>query len=343
MVETADFEYALTEELIAQEPAGVRDESRLLVLDRGKGTICHSVFKDLPSFLEEGDILVINDTFVIPARLIGVKEETGARIEIFLLREREENLWETLMRPSKKVRVGGKIAFSGGKLRGIPEENVNDGKWIVRFEYSGDFYRILEEVGEVPLPPYIRREARIEDRERYQTVYAKKPGAVAAPTAGLHFTQKLLNLLREKGVEIVDVTLSTGAGTFRPIAERTVEDHSVDPEFYEVGESACAVINGRRPGKKVVSVGTTTMRVLETVSGEDGKLEAGNGWTDLFIYPGYRFKIVDSLITNFHAPRSTTFVLTCTFCGREFLLKAYQEAVEKKYRFLSFGDAMLIM
>ena len=343
MVETVDFEYVLPEELIAQEPAAVRDESNLLVLDRKQEDIHHSVFKNLPSFLEEGDIVVMNDTFVIPARLTGVKEETGARIEIFLLRERNGNSWETLIRPSKRVRTGSRINFCGGKLKAIPEENLNDGKWIVSFEYSGDFYGILEEVGQVPLPPYIRREATTEDRERYQTVYAKKPGAVAAPTAGLHFTQKLLDLLGDKGVKIVNVTLSTGAGTFRPVSEMRIEDHHIDPEFYEISESACSIINERNPGGKVVSVGTTTARVLETVSGEDGKLEAGSGWTDLFIYPGYRFKIVNSLITNFHPPRSTTFVLTCAFCGRELLLSAYQSAIEKRYRFFSFGDAMLIV
>ncbi len=343
MVETVGFEYALPEELIAQQPAKVRDECNLLVLDRKKKSICHSIFKGLPSFLEEGDILVMNDTLVIPARLIGVKEETGARVEVFLLRERENSSWEVLMRPSKRVRIGGSINFCGGKLRAIPKEKVNDGKWIVTFEYSDDFYRILEEVGEVPLPPYIRREARMEDRERYQTVYAEKPGAVAAPTAGLHFTKELLNLLRGKGVKVVNVTLSTGAGTFRPIKEERIEEHFIEPEFYEIGESACGIINEREPGKKVVSVGTTTTRVLETVSGEDGKLKAGNGWTDLFIYPGYKFKTVNSLITNFHPPRSTTFVLTCTFCGRDFLLKAYQSAIEKKYRFFSYGDAMLVL
>ena len=346
---TADFEYMLPEELIAQEPAKVRDESRLMVLDRQKKTIHDTVFKNLHSFLEEGDILVINDTSVIPARLVGVKEETGAKIEIFLLRQREGNSWEALMKPSRKVKIGGKINFSGGKLSAIPEEKVTDGKWIVGFECSGDFYSILQEVGKVPLPPYIRREALKEDRERYQTVYAKalvhdkKPGAVAAPTAGLHFTKGLLQLLREKGIKVVNVTLSTGAGTFRPIKEETVEEHPMDSEFYEISESACFSINEREQNKRVVAVGTTTTRLLETVSDEDGKLKAVCGWTDLFIHPGYRFKIVNSLITNFHPSRSTTFVLTSAFCGMEFLLKAYQLAIEKKYRFFSYGDAMLIL
>ena len=343
VVKTVDFEYALPEELIAQKPVSVRDESRLLVLNRNKRTITHTVFKNLSLFLEDEDILVINDTRVIPARLIGVKEETGAGIEFLLLREREGNCWEVLSRPSKRMRTGKRISFNGGRLKAVPEEKLGGGRWVVRFEYNGEFNQILDEVGETPIPPYIRRRSEEIDKKRYQTVYAKKPGAVAAPTAGLHFTENLLNNIKEKGVRIVTVTIHPGLGTFRPIAGEDVENHSMESEYYEIGEDTCRIINDKKSGKKVAAVGTTAARVLETVAGEDGKLKAGCGWTNLFIYPGYRFKVIDSLITNFHPPRSTTFVLTCTFCGRDFLMSAYQRAIEKKYRFFSYGDATLIL
>jgi len=342
-MKTSEFEYDLPEEMVAQEPATVRDECNLLVLDRKEKTIHHTVFKNLHSFFDEGDTIVINDTSVIPARLSGTKEQTGGRVEIFLLRNLNNSSWEVLAKPSKKVTVGTKITFCGGRLKAIPLQKLDDGKWIVMFEYSGSFTRILDEAGKVPLPPYIRREARGEDKERYQTVYANKPGAVAAPTAGLHFTINLFNKLREKGIRIASLTIHTGIGTFRPIKEKNIEEHRMESEFFEIEEPACEVINGRAPGKKLIAVGTTTTRVLETVSDENGKITAQSGWTDIFIHPGYRFKTINSLITNFHPPRSTTLVLTSTFCGRELLFKGYREAIENKYRFLSYGDAMLIL
>jgi S-adenosylmethionine:tRNA ribosyltransferase-isomerase len=344
VVATADFEYALPEGFIAQRPAPVRDESRLMVLDRTERAFRHTVFKNLLSFLEKGDILVLNDTRVIPARLRGIKEETGARIEILLLRERADNSWEVLSRPERRVKAGGRISFNGGRLKVLPRERLGRGKWLVNLEYRGDLYRILDEIGETPLPPYIKRDrAQESDRESYQTVYAGKPGAVAAPTAGLHFTEALLEGIRRKGTKIVTVTIHTGAGTFRAVEEDTVEEHSMESEFYEIGEDSSRVINERIPGSRIVAVGTTATRVLETAADEEGKLNAGSGWTDLFIYPGYGFKVIDSLITNFHPPRSTPIMLTCTFSGKDFLMEAYREAIEKKYRFYSYGDAMLIL
>ena len=343
-MKTADFEYFLPEELIAQKPVPVRDESRLMVLDRKRRVITHTVFKNLCNFLSEGDVIVVNNTRVIPARLSGVKEETGGRIEILLLREREKNLWEVLSRPERRVRAGKRISFDGGRLKAVPEERLGRGRWVFTLEYSGNLYDILDEIGETPIPPYIRKGKSEElDRERYQTVYAKNPGAVAAPTAGLHFTGRLFEEIEKKGVRIIAVTIHTGAGTFSPIVEDKVENHAMDSEFYEIGKSASSVINERMPGNRVFAVGTTTTRVLETMSGEDGRVKAGRGWTDLFIYPGYSFKVVDSLITNFHFPLSTPIVLTSAFSGRDFLLEAYREAIEKKYRFCSYGDAMLIL
>lgn len=344
VVATTDFEYALPEEFIAQKPAPVRDESRLMVLDRTERALRHTVFKNLLSFLEKGDILVLNDTRVIPARLKGIKEETGARIEILLLRERGDNSWEVLSRPERRVKAGSKISFNGGRLKALPKERLSRGKWLVGLEYRGDLYRILDEIGETPLPPYIRRDrAQNSDRERYQTVYARKIGAVAAPTAGLHFTEVLLGSIRKKGIKIVTVTIHTGAGTFRPVEEDMVEEHSMESEFYEIGKDSCRAINERKPESRIIAVGTTATRVLETAAGEDGKVRAGSGWTDLFIYPGYRFRVVDSLITNFHPPRSTPIMLTCAFSGKDFLMEAYREAIEKKYRFYSYGDAMLVV
>ena len=343
VVATADFEYVLPEGFIAQKPAPVRDESRLMVLDRTERALRHTVFKNLLSFLEKGDILVLNNTRVIPARLKGIKEETGARIEILLLKERADNSWEVLSRPERRVKAGRRISFNGGRLKALPKERLGRGKWLVGLEHSGDLYQILDEIGEPPLPPYIRRDrVRESDRERYQTVYAKKRGAVAAPTAGLHFTEALLENIRRKGIKIVTVTIHTGAGTFRPVEENTVEEHSMESEFYEIGEDSCRVLNERNPESRVVAVGTTATRVLETAADEDGKVRAGSGWTDLFIYPGYRFKVVDSLITNFHPPRSTPIMLTCAFSGKDFLMQAYREAIEEKYRFYSYGDAMLV-
>jgi S-adenosylmethionine:tRNA ribosyltransferase-isomerase len=344
VVATTDFSYVLPEGFIAQRPASVRDESRLMVLDRTERALRHTVFRNLISFLEKGDILVLNDTRVIPARLKGIKEETGARIEILLLKERAGNSWEVLSKPERRVKAGRRISFNGGRLKALPKERLGRGKWLVGLEYSGDLYQILDEIGETPLPPYIRRDrARESDRERYQTVYAKKPGAVAAPTAGLHFTEDLLKSLRGKGIKIVTVTIHTGAGTFRPVEEDTVEEHSMESEFYEIGENSCRVLNERNPESRVVAVGTTATRVLETAVNENGKVGAGSGWTDLFIYPGYRFKVVDSLITNFHPPRSTPIMLTCAFSGKDFLMQAYREAIEEKYRFYSYGDAMLVL
>ena len=336
-----DFNYELPEELIAQDPLEDRSSSRLLMLDKRTGKIRHGVFRDIIGELRRGDCLVINNTKVIPARLFGVKEETGAAIEVLLLKRREKDLWETLVRPGKKARPGTVISFGEGLLRGTVTDVVEEGNRLIRFSHAGIFEEILDRLGQMPLPPYITHP--LQDKNRYQTVYAKHDGSAAAPTAGLHFTEELLEELREKGVEIVNVTLHVGLGTFRPVKEDVVENHHMHSEFFCIDEDAAEAINrAKGEGRRVICVGTTSCRTLESAADERGFVKAASGWTEIFIYPGYRFKCMDGLITNFHLPQSTLLMLVSAFAGREHVLAAYEEAVRERYRFFSFGDAMYI-
>ncbi len=338
----SEFNFDLPQELIAQDPLEDRSSSRLLVLDKETGEIRHRGFRDLLSFLRAGDCLVINDTKVIPARLYGVKEETGARIEVLLLKRKEKDVWETLVKPGKKARPGTVISFGEGILRGEVTEVAEEGNRLLRFSYQGIFEEILDRLGQMPLPPYITHELR--DKNRYQTVYARHDGSAAAPTAGLHFTEELLKEIEDMGVTIAHVTLHVGLGTFRPVKVENILDHHMHSEFYMVEEEEAEKVNrARREGGRVVCVGTTSCRTVESASDEDGILKAGSGWTDIFIYPGYKFKVLDCLVTNFHLPESTLVMLVSALAGREHVLHAYQEAVREKYRFFSFGDAMLIM
>ena len=337
----SDFNYELPQELIAQDPLLKRSDSRLMVLNRATGGIEHRHFSDVIEYLNSGDCLVINDTKVIPARLIGVKEDTGASIEVLLLKRHDDKVWETLVKPGKKARVGARISFGEGKLVGEVIDIVEEGNRLIRFEYEGIFEEVLDELGQMPLPPYITH--RLKDKNRYQTVYAKYDGSAAAPTAGLHFTPELLQTIREKGVHIAEVTLHVGLGTFRPVKVENVSEHHMHSEFYMIDEKAADTINAaKRAGGRIICVGTTSCRTLESAAKEDGTIEPTSGWTDIFIYPGYRFKILDSLITNFHLPESTLLMLVSALAGREHVLAAYQEAIENKYRFFSFGDAMFI-
>ena len=336
-----DFYYELPEELIAQDPLEDRSSSRLLVLDKETGAFSHHVFKEITEYLHEGDCLVINDTKVIPARLIGSKVETNAKIEVLLLKRKENNVWETLVKPGKKAKVGAKISFGDGLLMGEVIDVVEEGNRLIKFDFDGIFEEILDQLGQMPLPPYITHQ--LEDKNRYQTVYAKHDGSAAAPTAGLHFTPEPLEEIRAKGVNIAHVTLHVGLGTFRPVKVEDVTQHHMHSEFYVVEEDQAALINEtKKKGGKIISVGTTSLRTLESASTEDGILKAGSGWTDIFIYPGYRFKIVDRLITNFHLPESTLIMLVSALAGKEHIMAAYEEAVKDKYRFFSFGDAMFI-
>ncbi len=338
----SEFNFDLPQELIAQDPLEDRSSSRLLVLDKETGDIQHKNFRDLLSYLRRGDCLVVNDTKVIPARLYGVKEETEAKIEVLLLKRRESDLWETLVKPGKKARPGTVISFGGGILKGTVIDVVEEGNRLIRFSYEGIFEEILDQLGQMPLPPYITHE--LKDKNRYQTVYAKHDGSAAAPTAGLHFTEELLEEIRNIGVCIAHVTLHVGLGTFRPVKVDNILDHHMHSEFYVVEEAEAEKINGaKREGGRVICVGTTSCRALESAAGEDGILKARSGWTDIFIYPGYRFKILDCLVTNFHLPESTLVMLVSALAGREQVLHAYQEAVREQYRFFSFGDAMLII
>ncbi len=338
----SEFNFDLPQELIAQDPLENRSSSRLLVLDKETGDIQHKNFRDLLSYLRRGDCLVVNDTKVIPARLYGVKEETEAKIEVLLLKRRESDLWETLVKPGKKARPGTVISFGGGILKGTVIDVVEEGNRLIRFSYEGIFEEILDQLGQMPLPPYITHE--LKDKNRYQTVYAKHDGSAAAPTAGLHFTEELLEEIRDMGVCIAHVTLHVGLGTFRPVKVDNILDHHMHSEFYVVEEAEAEKINGaKREGGRVICVGTTSCRALESAAGEDGILKAGSGWTDIFIYPGYRFKILDCLVTNFHLPESTLVMLVSALAGRERVLHAYREAVREQYRFFSFGDAMLII
>lgn len=340
-MKTSDFYYDLPQELIAQIPLADRASSRLLVLDKKDGTITHSNFFNIKDYLKKGDCLVLNDTRVIPARLIGEKEGTGARVEFLLLNRKSEREWEVILKPGKKCKPGVKVVFGGGKLVAEIKETVNDGNRIVSFEYDGLFENVLDELGEMPLPPYIT--AKLEDRDRYQTVYSKNTGSAAAPTAGLHFTHELLDEISKMGVEIAYVTLHVGLGTFRPVKVDDVQNHKMHSEFYVIDEQTASKINKvKENGGRIISVGTTSTRVLETVADESGKLSASSGWTDIFIYPPYKFKCVEALITNFHLPESTLLMLVSAFSSKEIIMEAYAEAVKEKYRFFSFGDAMFI-
>ncbi len=340
-MKSSDFYYELPQELIAQEPLAQRSSSRLLVLDRRHGSMEHRVFGNLPEYLQKGDCLVLNDTRVIPARLLGARSDTGGKIEFVLLKNIEGDIWEVILKPGKRARPGARFSFGGGELHAEVIEVVEGGNRLVRFEYEGIFQEILDRVGIMPLPPYITR--KLEDAERYQTVYSKYRGSAAAPTAGLHFTPALLDELDRSGIRLVYLTLHVGLGTFRPVKVEDVEKHVMHSEFYSLDASAAQAINQTRAaGGRVIAVGTTSCRVLETVGDENGQVEPAEGWTDIFIYPGYRFKVVDALITNFHLPESTLIMLVSAFAGRDNILEAYRTAVELKYRFFSFGDAMLI-
>lgn len=340
-MKTSDFTFELPEELIAQDPLADRSSSRLLVLDKETGEIRHEVFKNVVSYLKKGDCLVLNDTKVLPARLIGEKEGTGAKIEVLLLKRRQDNVWETLVKPGRKAKPGTRILFGGGRLVGEVTDIVDEGNRLVRFEFEGIFEEVLDELGQMPLPPYITHQ--LEDKNRYQTVYAKHEGSAAAPTAGLHFTKELLKEIEEKGVRLAYVTLHVGLGTFRPVKVEDVTDHHMHSEFYSVDETAAQAINQtRKEGGRIISVGTTSTRTLESVADVDGHIEPKSGWTDIFIYPGYEFKVIDALITNFHLPESTLLMLVSALAGKEHILAAYEEAVRERYRFFSFGDAMFI-
>ena len=337
----SDFYFVLPQELIAQDPLEDRSGSRLLVLDKKTGAVEHHIFRDILDYLNEGDCLVINNTRVIPARLMGVREGTGATIEVLLLKRKENDVWETLVKPGKKCKIGTKIIFGEGLLVGEVIDIVEEGNRLIQFQYEGIFEEILDKLGQMPLPPYITHQ--LQDKNRYQTVYAKHDGSAAAPTAGLHFTPELLQKVREKGVEIAEVTLHVGLGTFRPVKEDDVLKHHMHSEFYRIEQSEADKINkAKAEGHKVISVGTTSTRTLESAADENGFLTEKSGWTEIFIYPGYQFKVIDSLITNFHLPESTLIMLVSALAGREHVLAAYEEAVKERYRFFSFGDAMLV-
>ncbi|MDN5386526.1 MULTISPECIES: tRNA preQ1(34) S-adenosylmethionine ribosyltransferase-isomerase QueA [Bacillus] len=336
------FDFDLPERLIAQVPLKERDASRLMVLDKKTGEITHSTFKHVIDFLNAGDCIVLNDTRVLPARLYGVKEETGAKVEVLLLKQEEGDVWETLVKPAKRVKRGTVLSFGDGRLTAVCTEELEHGGRKIEFRYEGIFYEVLESLGEMPLPPYIKEQ--LDDRERYQTVYSKKQGSAAAPTAGLHFTEEILNALRKKGVHIAFITLHVGLGTFRPVSAENVEEHDMHAEFYEMSEETAALLNRvRQEGGKIISVGTTSTRTLETIASEhDGRFREARGWTSIFIYPGYTFRAIDGMITNFHLPKSSLIMLVSALAGREHVLSAYRTAVEHEYRFFSFGDAMLI-
>ncbi|GGE27238.1 S-adenosylmethionine:tRNA ribosyltransferase-isomerase [Marinithermofilum abyssi] len=343
-MEVSAFDFELPEELIAQTPTPDRSSSRLMVVNRKNETIDHGRFPDLLNYLRAGDLLVLNDTRVRPARLIGVKEGTGAKIEMLLLTPLGENRWEVLMKPAKRVKPGTVIHFGEGALRAVAEQEAEmPGGKIVRLEYEAeDLDALLETLGEMPLPPYIRE--RLDDPERYQTVYSRHTGSVAAPTAGLHFTPEILQQAEQKGVHIAYITLHVGLGTFRPISADRVEDHHMHAEYYEIPEETASLIREtEQSGGRVVAVGTTTVRTLETVARDHGEIQATKGWTDIFIYPGFQYRVVDALLTNFHLPKSTLLMLVSAFASRDLILRAYQEAVRERYRFFSFGDAMLIL
>ena len=340
-MDVKDFYYDLPQELIAQDPLEDRSSSRLMVLGKTSGEITHRRFSDITEYLKPGDCLVINNTKVIPARLYGVKEGTEAKIEILLLKRKENDIWETLVKPGKKAKIGTKIIFGEGLLTGEVVDIVEEGNRLIQFSYEGIFEEILDQLGQMPLPPYITHQ--LKDKNRYQTVYAKYDGSAAAPTAGLHFTPELLEQIRQMGVSIAEVTLHVGLGTFRPVKETDVLKHHMHSEFFQITKEAADLINQTKEnGGRIISVGTTSTRTLESAADEHGHLTEKSGWTDIFIYPGYQFKVIDGLITNFHLPESTLVMLVSALAGREHVLAAYEEAVQEKYRFFSFGDAMFI-
>ncbi|MCK5147731.1 tRNA preQ1(34) S-adenosylmethionine ribosyltransferase-isomerase QueA [bacterium] len=339
----SDFHYDVPEGFIAQHPPEKRGDSRLLVVDANSDEIFHRQFSDLLDYLDEGDVLVVNETKVFPARLTAIKEETKATVEIFLLRELEPDVWETLVKPARKAQLHNLFRI-GQHLTAEVLDTLDSGGRIFRFTYEGDFNQIIDDIGSVPLPPYIKRQAEPEDTERYQSIFADKRGAVAAPTANLHFDDKIVEKIREKGVDIVPVLLHVGLGTFRPVTVEDITQHNMDSEYYEVSENAAAKINAAIDrGNRVIAVGTTAVRVLETAVSADGHMKAESGWTDIFIYPAHKFKIVDALVTNFHQPGSTLILLVSAFGGKDLILRAYNEAVAESYRFFSYGDAMLII
>lgn len=340
-MDVKDFYYDLPEELIAQDPLEKRSNSRLMILDKKSGDVTHRHFYDIKEYLRPGDCLVINNTRVIPARLYGEREETGGKVEILLLKRKGDDVWETLVKPGKKARIGTRLTFGGGLLKGQVIDIVDEGNRLIRFSYEGIFEEILDQLGQMPLPPYITHE--LKDKNRYQTVYAKYDGSAAAPTAGLHFTKELLQEIRDMGVSIAEVTLHVGLGTFRPVKVDDVLDHHMHSEFFQISEEAADLINTtRKNGGRIISVGTTSTRTLESAAEADGTLHAKSGWTDIFIYPGYQFKVIDGLITNFHLPESTLVMLVSALAGRKHVMAAYEEAVKERYRFFSFGDAMFI-
>ncbi len=339
----SDFKYKLPEKLIAQFPPAKRDQSRLMVLNREKQTIEQQVFKDIVDYFEKGDCLVVNETKVFPARLMGTKDKTDAQVEIFLLRELENGLWEVLVRPARKVRVGNRLSVNNKLYCDVIDNTVSGGR-VVRFNYIGDFFEIVDKIGKSPLPPYINRDPEQLDKERYQTVYSRVRGAVAAPTAGLHFTKPLLRKIEQKGVTIARVVLHLGLGSFRPVVVEDLSRHKMDSEYYEVTQTTADIINQtRKEGGRVFTVGTSTTRALETAVTSEGWTKPAKGWTDKFIYPPYKLKITDGMITNFHLPSSTLLILVCAFAGRDFVFKAYRKAIREKYNFYSYGDAMLIV
>lgn len=337
------FDFHLPEELIAQTPLADRTSSRLMVLNKKTGDIQHGIFKDLKNHLKAGDCLVLNDTRVLPARLFGEKTGTGAKIEVLLLKQLEGDAWETLVKPAKRVKEGTEITFGNGSLTAICTGTSDHGGRILEFKYEGIFYEVLEQLGEMPLPPYIKEQ--LDDRERYQTVFARERGSAAAPTAGLHFTEQLLDEIKEMGVHVAFITLHVGLGTFRPVSVEDLNEHEMHAEFYQVTEGTARLLNEvREQGGRIISVGTTSTRTLETIaSAHNGRFEEASGWTDIFIYPGYEFKAIDGMITNFHLPKSTLIMLVSALAGRGSVLNAYNKAVEERYRFFSFGDAMLIL
>jgi S-adenosylmethionine:tRNA ribosyltransferase-isomerase len=342
-MEVNDFDFYLPKELIAQTPLADRSASRLMVLDRNSGEISHRNFLNVIDYLNEGDCLVLNDTRVLPARLYGIKEDTGAKIELLLLKQLENDQWETLVKPAKKVRVGTLVSFGDGRLKAICKAELEHGGRIIEFQYQGIFHEILDSLGEMPLPPYITEQ--LEDKERYQTVFAKHRGSAAAPTAGLHFTKQLLEEIAAKGVYIEYITLHVGLGTFRPVSVESIEDHDMHAEFYQVTAETAQTLNKvKRNQKKIITVGTTSTRTLETIAhANDGFFQESFGWTSIFIYPGFEYKAIDGLITNFHLPKSTLIMLVSALSNREDTISAYKEAIKEKYRFFSFGDAMLII
>ncbi|MFX0547993.1 tRNA preQ1(34) S-adenosylmethionine ribosyltransferase-isomerase QueA [Hathewaya histolytica] len=336
-----DFSFDLPEEYIAQHPLEKRDHSRLMVLDKKTGNIEHRVFKDIIEYFNPGDCLILNDTRVLPARLIGHKEGTMGRMEFLLLKRVDKNKWETLVKPGKRAKIGSKFVFGSGELKAEVIDMAEDGSRVVEFSYEGIFEEVLDRLGEMPLPPYITE--KLEEKERYQTVYSKEPGSAAAPTAGLHFTEELLGEIKNKGISVAFVTLHVGLGTFRPVKADTIEEHHMHSEYYQMSKETADIINNtKKNGGRIIGVGTTSCRTIESIGNEHGEVKECSGWTDIFIFPGYRFKVLDTLITNFHLPESTLIMLVSALAGKENVMNAYEVAVKEKYRFFSFGDAMFI-